>query len=534
MKMHRNCCSVCCTTRMLVIWTVVVALLFGGSLLLTFWGVPQIIKEQIHLQTQLKNGTEQWDRWEELPFAINFTVRFFNVTNPDEVVYNNTKPILRETGPYTYKLSLKKEEIRSDDEEEDSVTYYRSMSFEFDNSGTTKETDEVTVINSVLMSSLQLTTSVERLALAGCIEKFFKPYGMDTIFITKPVGQLIFGGIDFSFSNASLGYACKYVHDKMLDIVGKIRVIEHIDNGKDDGNDYLKFSVYRYKTKLYTKTKPDGLYTVNRGIKNVSMLGDILRWNSNTHISTWGNDNSVNNDTCNAIRGTDSTIYHPQLEENEDLYIYNTDLCRTVKLVYKNSNESYLGVDAYRYELSDSTFRPTTLIKEQDCFCSKATKDASGNDNCYLDGVFDFKPCLGAPTLVSQPHFLNADQHYLDGVVGLSPDESKHNIYLLLEPNTGTPLVGMKRVQINSILKRQPFMSFITPDTMYEGVIPLLWQEEEVMLPQEYVDKLNNDYFKVVKIAKGLTYALIAVVALLLVSCCFFLWRKEYYRKKTI
>lgn len=40
----------------------------------------------------------------------------------------------------------------------------------------------------------------------------------------------------------------------------------------------------------------------------------------------------------------------------------------------------------------------------------------------------------GAPILVSQPHFLNADAKYLDGLSGLNPDRAEHGIYLLIEP----------------------------------------------------------------------------------------------------
>lgn len=68
---------------------------------------------------------------------------------------------------------------------------------------------------------------------------------------------------------------------------------------------------------------------------------------------------------------------------------------RTVKLAFKSSEESYSGIKAFRYETEDTFLRTSSLIPEHDCFCTKSTKDASGQDNCYLDGAMDFKPCLG-------------------------------------------------------------------------------------------------------------------------------------------
>lgn len=41
-------CVKCCSSRMLFFWTVLAGLLFTGSMLLAFWGIPRIIHAQIH------------------------------------------------------------------------------------------------------------------------------------------------------------------------------------------------------------------------------------------------------------------------------------------------------------------------------------------------------------------------------------------------------------------------------------------------------------------------------------------------------
>lgn len=89
----------------------------------------------------------------------------------------------------------------------------------------------------------------------------------------------------------------------------------------------------------------------------------------------------------------------------------------------------------------------------------------------------------------------------------------------------------MKRIQINIVLRSQPLINMTTPTTMHNGIVPVLWLEEGFSLPEEYVDELNDQYFKVVKIATGLKYALIAVTSAFFVACIYLVWRKEYFKK---
>lgn len=205
----------------------------------------------------------------------------------------------------------------------------------------------------------------------------------------------------------------------------------------------------------------------------------------------------------------------------------------SVKLEYKNSDARYNGIQAFRYEAPSTLFRSSTPNPENDCFCTKSTKDAQGNENCYLDGVFDFKHCIGSPIVASMPHYLNADQKYLDNFEDLKPNETLHGIYLLLEPNTGTPLQARKRIQLNSILHKVPLLTSITPDNMVETVFPFLWLEESVDLPEEYVDLLNNQLFKKVTLANGIADGLVAVASVLFVIILFFLIRKLLLRNRT-
>lgn len=52
-----------------------------------------------------------------------------------------------------------------------------------------------------------------------------------------------------------------------------------------------------------------------------------------------------------------------------------------------------------------------------------------GNLSCKKD-IFVY---LGAPLIGSNPHFFNGDPRYITGVEGLSPNQTKHETFFILE-----------------------------------------------------------------------------------------------------
>lgn len=72
----------------------------------------------------------------------------------------------------------------------------------------------------------------------------------------------------------------------------------------------------------------DGVYTVNRGIHDIKQLGNIMRWNESETLPFWGQINSINNDTCKKVRGTDATIYPPRIKKGDYFEIFSPDICR--------------------------------------------------------------------------------------------------------------------------------------------------------------------------------------------------------------
>lgn len=78
-------------------------------------------------------------------------------------------------------------------------------------------------------------------------------------------------------------------------------------------------------------------------------------------------------------------------------------------------------MDIYKADLGDQTAN-----KEDKCFCATPT-------TCLKKGVMDLTKCVGAPIMVSLPHFYNCDASYQSMVRGLHPNEYEHGIKILFE-----------------------------------------------------------------------------------------------------
>lgn len=88
-------------------------------------------------------------------------------------------------------------------------------------------------------------------------------------------------------------------------------------------------------------------------------------------------------------------------------------------------------------------------------------------------GVFSIGQCqLGAPIYASLPHFLDADEYYLEQVDGLKPNRSLHEFYIDMESSLHSiPVNAKARLQLNVATPELRFRNI--PNAM----IPVLWQE---------------------------------------------------------
>lgn len=86
------------------------SVLFGSLALLTlgvgmgFIGFPCFLKHKIKSDFTLTPGGEIRQTWEKFPFAINFNVYVFNITNPIQA-QNGEKVVVEEIGPFVFEYA---------------------------------------------------------------------------------------------------------------------------------------------------------------------------------------------------------------------------------------------------------------------------------------------------------------------------------------------------------------------------------------------------------------------------------------------
>ncbi|KPJ08985.1 Sensory neuron membrane protein 1 [Papilio machaon] len=117
--------------------------------------------------------------------------------------------------------------------------------------------------------------------------------------------------------------------------------------------------------------------------------------------------------------------------------------------------------------------------------------------------------------VLSYPHFLYADPIYAKGVKGMNPSVEDHRILLDIEPNTGTALRGAKRAQFNIFLR--PITSITATENFNSTLTPIVWLQESVLLPEEFVDLLKNQMLMPLNLVSILLPIVIALCSVVVV-----------------
>ncbi|XP_077302560.1 sensory neuron membrane protein 2 [Arctopsyche grandis] len=448
------------------------------------WAVyPVIVDDNIIKTVVLEEGSEAYERWEEVPFPLDFKVYIFNITNKDEVIAGK-KPNLTEIGPYVYKQYRKKFDISL----EDGIwTYHQQQKFVFDEkkSGELLETDEVDILNVPLNAILQVAESKGLLDTVNKdLDEIF--LGETDIVIRTQVKNLLFEGIKF----------CEKGRPLVICLAIRNLPIKTLRKGDDNS---LYISMFNHKN-----TKPDGKYEVFDGKDNIEDLGRIAKWEGSSTLKIWSGDDS----TCNMINGTDSTIYAPRVYKNKDIFIYNSDICRSVRTRFEKK-VFYQGIKGFRYVASEETLEAPSVENGTMCFCLNQTIGITQPNGCLKKGAMELYPCFDSHVVLSYPHFLDADEEYQSGVNGLSPDKDLHRIFLDIEPNTGTPLRGGKRVQFNMFIRK--LENVVTTDHLTTLLMPFMWIDEGVELPDEFIDFLNTSLLDILLVLAIVKWVLVGV-----------------------
>ncbi|XP_026465745.1 sensory neuron membrane protein 2 [Ctenocephalides felis] len=468
-------------------------LLFILGLVLIFAVIPPIIDDKIEEEIILKNGTEQFERFLTVPQPLHYKIYFFHIKNPDEV-HAGAKPIVEEKGPYVYSMRNEKKDVRihSDDEE---IEFRVKLNIQFDSvaSAPLTENDEIEVLYVPMNAAFMVA---EELGQGGVMSSAYNKVfnNPKTMFIKTTVKEYLFEGVKFCVDRSAIpSIVCSLVEKQGSQTIRKSTT----DRG-------LLFSFFNHKN-----TSDDGLWNIYSGKKDILDVGQLTSWNNETYMKLWKDGNS----TCNKVQGTDSTMYRPYRhgkEPDDFMWVFNSDICRAVSVHYKEKRE-FNGIETFRYEANDAF-----MVKPEKCYClGKTTGITDPDTGCLYGGALELYTCQKAPVVLTHPHFMNADQIYKDTVDGLRNDTSseEHGTFIEVEPHTGTPIKGSKRVQFNMFIR--PIKNLKFTENLTTALVPIMWVDEGIILNDENLDLLNESLFDKLLIADAVTWTLVGVGAVI-------------------
>lgn len=415
----------------------VLLLIAGISMALT-QVFQKLINNTIKEQVVLENGTEAFSVFQNPPPPVYMQFYFFNLTNPAEVLDGDT-PVVLQIGPYTYREYRPKEEVKFLDngtrvEAVNPKTYVFEPNMSRGSEDDIVRTVDIPVVT--VMEKFKDTFSVKRI-----ISDLMKANGIG-IFRTFRVGDLLWG-----------------YEDPLLKVIKPmVEMDDHFGlfykkNGTDDG-DYVFFT----------------------GKQNYQDFARIDEWNGQSTLNWWSTEG------CNRINGTDGASFHPVITKTEKLYIFSSDLCRSIYAQYE-SDVSVRGVPGFRFVPPSEVFANLTINPDNAGFCVPA-------GNCLGSGLLNVSVCKeGAPIIMSSPHFYQADDKYVQDVFGMNPNKEEHETVIDVNPLTGMLLRGAKRVQVNVYLHQIP--GFSQTGKIRTLVFPVMYLNESVLIDEESAKKLQ-------------------------------------------
>ncbi|KAM3874528.1 lysosome membrane protein 2c [Diretmus argenteus] len=415
----------------------ILVLIAGISLVLSNV-FPDFVHSMVKREVVLKNGTEAFAAWENPPPPVYMQFYFFNLTNPLEVL-DGDRPAVVEIGPYTYREYRPMEQVNFLDNGT-KVEAVNTKTYIFQrNMSRGPESDLIRTVNIPAMTVMERFK--DQIIVANLISAYMRSKD-EGLFTTHTVGELLWGYED------GLLQALKVLQPDLDDVFGLF-----------------------YKV----NTSNDGNYVFFTGQQNSKDFARVDTWNGERSVKWW------TTDECNMINGTNGASFHPVISKNETLYMFSTDLCRSLYAQYAE-DVNVKGIPGYRFTPPSKVFANQTVNPENAGFCVPA-------GNCLGSGLLNVSVCKqGAPIIMSSPHFYQADEKFVLDVFGMKPNKERHQTTIDINPLTGIVLQAAKRLQVNVYVEQIP--TFSQTGKVRTVVFPVVHLNESVVIDQESAKKL--------------------------------------------
>jgi len=451
-------------------------------------GICWAIASVILISTAVAVNVEH-SGWPNSDQTTRFTkIYLFNCTNARDVMDNQAKPLLKQVGPYTFLEERAKTNVSYNSDY--TVEYRQKKSWFFEPSQSSGSLDdEIFTVNMVAYTMAEFTRYPGHFGeqdypfMRGMTDMAIKLCN-EELFIKVRVGNLTFDGVDSELLHLA---------DIGDELGGALRP------------PFERFGWFYARNGSETS---DGLFEVFTGQDDLSKSGQISRWNDDPSLGDFFPE------PCDLLEGSVGDIFPPK-QDLTPVSFFSPDLCRPIHFNFKQETQVD-GVAGYKYQVEEEVMANGTFNENNICFnpnpdllvdipvdCLTADHCTSdppvihpleGAVNMYLpNGLLNVTTCTyskyASPTYVSHPHFYLADPLLLDQFhpdSDLIPNEGQHSSYLILHPETGTPLEIAIRTQINVLYR--PFTGF--PIDMFANTTPTfypaIWFETITEQPEDF------------------------------------------------
>ena len=154
-----------------------------------------------------------------------------------------------------------------------------------------------------------------------------------------------------------------------------------------------------------TNGSSDGEYVIQTGVSDSQNFGRIVTWEGGSSLDWWhapvNTTPPANDKYCNMINGTDGSVFPPFLDEDSQIRIFVTDICRSIYFVHKGE-EDHLGVKGLKFGFPDAFYDDPHDNGDNYCFCTQPEGDIEG---LCTKGLIRIFPCKNGIYIVhTQQH----------------------------------------------------------------------------------------------------------------------------------
>ncbi|XP_075462825.1 lysosome membrane protein 2 [Ascaphus truei] len=425
--------------------TLSVLLLIVSIVLLVAHTFMDAVEKQVKQATILKNGTEVYEDWVNPPPPVYMQFYFFNVTNPLEVLSGET-PDVKEIGPYTYREYRPRENVVFlDNGTKISAITPKTYVFELDKSVGHPEVDFIRTVNIPVVTILEMSKYYP--ILKPIVDAVLKTYN-EGMFVTRSVHELLWGYKDALLSDAHALYS----------------------NISDTFGLFYKMNA-----------TADGEYVFMSGSEDYMEFTQVVEWRGRNTLDWW------TSDSCNMINGTDGTSFHPLINKDDTIYMFSSDLCRSLYAVYESS-ANVKKIPVYRFSPPEMVFANVSVNPNNAGFCVPA-------GNCLPSGLLNVRKCKqGAPIILSSPHFYQAAEALVKDIVGMHPNKEDHETFLDINPLTGILIRAARRMQVNVYVRK--IDGYRVTGNIRTLVFPVMHLNESVLIDDKSAGKLQSILLK--------------------------------------